>query len=175
MAWKLRSSPSLNDLRRAVERVVGVGVVVLAGRELLGEAVDRRGRRGDDLAHLGLDGRLEHVVRAVDEHLEREPRLLRALRDADRGVMEEHVDAGHQLVHERPVADVALDELDGAVGARPVEVLPPPADEVVQHDDLVRAGEHQLVDHVGPDRPAAPGHEDLADTAHSRSLISMVG
>ena len=40
----------VEGLRRAVERVVGVRVVLLGGRELLGEAVDR-GRRGrDDLA-----------------------------------------------------------------------------------------------------------------------------
>ena len=50
-----------------------------------------------------------------------------------------------EAVHEVAVADVALDERDVAVGARPVEVLAAPADEVVEDDDLLGAGEDELV------------------------------
>ena len=109
----------VEDLGGAVERVVGVGVVVLGGREVLGQAVDRGRRGGDDLADVRVDGRLEHVEGAVDEHLEREPRLLGALRDAQRGLVEDDVDAARELAHERAVADVALDDRDGAVGLAP--------------------------------------------------------
>ena len=41
----------VEGLGGAVEGVVGVGVVALVGRELLGEAVDRGRGRGDELAH----------------------------------------------------------------------------------------------------------------------------
>jgi hypothetical protein len=52
--------------------------------------------------------------------------------------MEDHVHAARQLADERRVADVALDDLDVAVGQRPREVLAAAADEVVEDDDLAR-------------------------------------
>jgi hypothetical protein len=52
--------------------------------------------------------------------------------------VEDDVDAAHQLAHERRVADVALDDLDVAVGQRPGQVLAAAAHEVVEHDDLAR-------------------------------------
>ncbi len=62
--------------------------------------------------------------------------------------------------------------VDVAVGARPVEVLAPAADEVVEDDDLVRAGEHELVGHVGADRAAAAGDEDSC-RYRSQSLLDL--
>ena len=57
-----------------------------------------------------LGGGLEHGEGAVDEHLEREPRLLGALGDPDRGLVEDQVGALGDVVHEVEVAQVALDE-----------------------------------------------------------------
>jgi len=68
-------------------------VVALVRRERLGQAIDRRRRRGDDAADIGLDRRLEDVEAAVDEDLVRQARLLRALRDPDGGEVEDGVDA----------------------------------------------------------------------------------
>ena len=80
--------------------------------------------------------------------------------------MEDDVDAVRQAADEVTVADVALDELDGAVGARPIEVLAAAADEVVEHHDLLGAADHQLVDDVGADGATATGDEDPAQAAH---------
>ena len=88
MLWNERRSPSLNSLGRAVQRAVVVGVVVFAGGEHLGEPVDRRRRRGDDLAHVRVRRRFDDVERAVDEHLEPEARVFGDLRDADGGLVE---------------------------------------------------------------------------------------
>jgi hypothetical protein len=148
-------------------------VVGLGGRELLGQAVDRRRRRGDDLAHPRLARRLEDVVGPVDQDLEREPRLLGALGDPDRGQVEDGVDARHELAHERAVADVAVDEADVAVRLGPCEVLPPSADEVVEDDDLLGAGEHELVGYGRPDGACASGDQHSARGAHGRSRSVM--
>ena len=83
----------VEGLGGAVERVVRVRVVVLVGGELSGEAVDRRRGGGDQLAHAGRRRGLDHVEGAVDEHLEREARLLGALGDPDRRLVEDDVDA----------------------------------------------------------------------------------
>ena len=80
--------------------------------------------------------------------------------------MEDDVDALRQAADEIAVADVALDELDGAVGPRPVEVLAAAADEVVEHHDLLGAAMHELVDDVRADGAAAAGDEDPAQAAH---------
>ena len=69
-------------------------------------------------------------------------------------------------MHEVAIADVALDELDGAVGQRPREVVAPAAHEVVQDDDLAGAGLHELIGQVGADRsPAARDQDPLAADA----------
>ena len=127
-------------------------MVVLGGRERLGQPVDRRRRGGDHLADAGRDGRLDHVEGAVDQHLEREPRLLGALRDADGGLVEDHVDARHEAADTAPVADVALDQRDVPVRPRPRQVLAAAADEVVEHDDLGDAGPDELVGDRGADQ-----------------------
>ena len=58
---------------------------------------------------------------------------------------------------------------DGSVRHGPREVLAPAADEVVEDDDLLGAGEHELVREIGADRAGAAGDEHLAETGHRRS------
>ena len=81
-------------LGRAVEGVVVVRVVALGGRELLGQPVHRRRRRGDHLAAPRASAAASSDVEgAVDQHLVGQPRLLGALGDADRGEVEDQVGA----------------------------------------------------------------------------------
>ena len=89
----------VEQLRRAIQRLVGVGVVLLRRREPLGHPVHGRGRGGDDLAHPRLDGGVEHIGRATDQHVEREPGLLRAAGDPQGRLMEYDVDAVEQPFH----------------------------------------------------------------------------
>jgi hypothetical protein len=62
--------------------------------------------------------------------------------------MEDDVDAAGQLGDELAIADVALDEPHGPVGQGPGEVCAPAPHEVVEHDDLLGAGPHELVGDV---------------------------
>ena len=94
--------------------------------------------RGHDPAHTRLQSGLDHVVGAVDHHLEGDARFRGALGDPQRCLVEDDVDVAGQLVHQLAVADVALDQPHRAVGQRPGEVLPPAADEVVEHHHLPR-------------------------------------
>ena len=59
--------------------------------------------------------------------------------------MEHHVDAFGQLIDELPVADVAFDHRDGAIRLGPGQVVAAPAHEVVQYNDLARAGLHDEI------------------------------
>ena len=124
----------VEDLGRAVERVVRVRVVVLVGRELA-----RPGRRPRPTTRrrrfstLACDRRFEDVEGAVDQDLEREPRLLGALGDADRGLVEDDVDAvASARATQLAVADVALDEPDGPLAMPEARFVAPAADEVVE-------------------------------------------
>ena len=101
---------------------------------------------------LGRDGRLEDVERAVDQHLEREPRLLGALGDADRGLVEDDVDAAVSVGDQVAVADVALDEPDRPVRIAQARFAAPAADEVVEDDDLARRRRDELVGDRRADR-----------------------
>ena len=159
--------PLVEHLRRAVQRVVGIGVVRLRGRERLGQPVDRRRRRGDDLGDLVAHGGLEHVVGAVDHHVLGQPGLLRALRDADGRLVEDDVDALGQLVDERAIADVSVDHLHGAVGLGPCEVVAPPPDEVVQDHDVAGAGLDDEITQVRSDRAGAARDQDTGATQRS--------
>ena len=149
----------VEGLRGAVERVVRVGVVGLVRGERLGEAVDRCRGCGHDPAHALPQGGLDHVVGPVDHHFEGESRFLRALRDPHRRLVEDDIDPTRQLGDELAVADVALDQPDGPVGERPGEVLAPSAHEVVEHDDLSRAGLHELIGDVRADRARSAGDQ----------------
>ena len=143
-------------------------MVALGGGELLGQPVDRRGRGGDDLLDARGHRGLEHVEGAVDQHVHRQPRLFGALRDADGGLMEHDVDALHHLVDQPPVADVALDDRHAPLAASRLEVLPPAADEVVEHDDFRGGFGHQVGD-VRADQAGAAGDENSL-VRHSATL-----
>ena len=75
----------------------------LVGGKHLGEAVDGRRGRGDDPAHPLAQGGLDHVVGAVDHHLEPEARFLGALGDPQGRLVEDDVDPARQLG--RPARD----------------------------------------------------------------------
>ena len=62
-------------------------------------------------------------------------------------------------VDERGIADVALDDPNRAARPAPRQVLPTAPDEVVEDDDLRRAGIHQQVDDVRADRAGPSGHK----------------
>ena len=95
---------------------------------------------------------LEDVERAVHQHLERQARLLGALGDADRGLVEDQVDALGQVGDEVAVADVALDQVTSPVLDAPARFSLRPAHQVVEHDDLRDGLVDELVDDRGADR-----------------------
>ena len=106
-------------------------------------------------------GRLEHVERSGGHHVDGGSRVVGALGDPQRGLMEHDVDALHRLGERRPVADVA----DRRVRPRrlaiaDVEVLAAAAHEVVEHDDRVDAGLEGLVGDRRADEPGAAGDQD---------------
>ena len=81
--------------------------------------------------------------------------------------MEDDVDVAGQLVHQLAVADVALDQPDRAVGERPGEVLPPAADEVVEHHHLPHPCPDELVGDVRAHGAPSAGDQS-ALTVHVR-------
>jgi hypothetical protein len=150
----------VEGLRRAVERVVCVRVVRLGGGEALGQAVDRGRRCGNHLVHAGLDGGLDDVEGAVDEHLDGQPGVLRALRDADCRLVEDHVDVLGHVPNQRSIADVALHDGHWAAGGGKVEVLATAAVEVVEDHDLGGLELDQLVGEVRADYSRASRDQD---------------
>ena len=135
------------------------GMVVLTRREGVGQAVDGGRRSGHHLAHPGLHRRFQDVERTVDHHLERCPRLLGALSDADGRLVEDHVGAAHETGQQRTVANVAFDQLHTARRERRRQVVAPAPDEVVEHDDLGHVTLYELVDDGRTDGPGATGDE----------------
>ena len=63
-----------------------------------------------DALHVGGHRRFENVERAGRQHVVREPRILGAMRDADRGFVEDDVDAFHRVADDVRIADVAFDD-----------------------------------------------------------------
>jgi hypothetical protein len=111
---------------------------------------------------VGRGGRLDDGECPVDEALQRQAGLLGTLGDAQRREVEDEVDAGSELVHERTIVDVSLDDGQSrtCAGLCFREVLAPTTAQVVQHDDLGRSGLNQLVDERRSDRSGAAGDED---------------
>jgi hypothetical protein len=66
----------------------------------------------------------------------------------------------HERVDELAVPDVALDDLQPRVRRRLGEVRAPPADEVVDDDDLTDTAVEDLVDQRRADRSRSAGDED---------------
>ena len=82
-------------------------------------------------------------------------RLGGAVGDAQGRLVEDQIAASHQLAHQPPVADVALDQLHAAAAQRIGQVRRPAAHHVVDGDDAAAAGGHQSVDDVRADEPGA--------------------
>jgi hypothetical protein len=128
--------------------------------EVRGQAVDRRRGGGDDLADPGIGTRLEDVERPVHQDIFGQPRLLGALRDADRRLMEDTVHVTDVVGDDGPIANVADGNGEAARRVCLREILLAAANEVVEDNDLVRTTGEKLVDDRGTDRAGAPGDEE---------------
>ena len=143
-------------------------------RKLIGQTVDRgRGRR-DHFLDLGRDRRFQHVERAVRQHLQGQPRLFGALRDADGGLVEDDVDSPHGLRQRGGVANIPVDDPDEARRQCPFQVLHSAAHEVVDDDDLAGAPRDQLIRDMRADQARAASNEN-AFTLKFHALSSAPG
>ena len=113
-------------------------------------------------------GRFQHIEGAVHEDLKREPWLLGALCDADRGLVEDNVAALGDVVDKVDVANVPDDQLQAWIGEGFPQVGPSPAYQIVEHSDLSRTSGQQLVDDRGADRAGTASDE------HRRACERMV-
>ena len=73
--------------------------------------------------------------------------------------MEDDIDALHDVVHQRAVADIAFDDGDGAPAGGRRDVLAPTAREIVEDDDFRHVLENQPVDDMRTDETRAAGDE----------------
>ncbi len=169
--------PFEHHLAGPVPGVVVVRVVVLAGREAVGHAVDGRRRRGDDLAHAGLLGGLHHVEGAVAHRLQRGARLRRTGGDPQRGHVDHGVHAGGGAADRLRVLDVALLERDARILQGAFDVGRGAADHVVEdHDAFGRVVAQQQVDRRGSDQAGSAGDQDSsAVNIHGKGFRSGSG
>ena len=87
----------------------------------------------------------------------REPRVFRAVRDADRRFVEDDVNAFHDFPDGVQVADVTLDEGDFPAGEGRFEVLVAAPRQVVQDHDFLETFRDQGIGDVGTDESGAAG------------------
>ena len=162
----------VGDLRRAVERAV-VERVLLVHRQVARVAVDRGRACRRDLLDAVLPGRFEDVLGAVHHHLDRPQRLLGGLGDPQRRLVEDEVAPVRQAIHQRRVADVALDHVDpaGPDGVR--DVLMPPPHEVVHDRHVVGAGLDHLVDDERADEAGPAGDENARAAKLDAHLVPL--
>jgi hypothetical protein len=146
-------------LGAAVQRAVVVGVMVFGGRKRIGQSVDGGRRSGDDAGHARVHGRLQHVERAVHQHVDGEGRLFRALGDAQRSLMEDDVNAVHHVGDQSAIAHVTLDDGDASTSAGSGQILTAAANKVVQHDDLAHTVIQQLIGDVRANEAGTAGDE----------------
>ena len=97
--------------------------MILGRGEEVCQSIHRGRRCGDQLADSFPRRCLDYVEGAIDEYLDSQPRLLGALGDPDRGLMEDHVDATHELGDELAITDVALYDADRSRGERADQIL----------------------------------------------------
>jgi hypothetical protein len=142
--------------------------VVFARRHPLGIAINRGGRREDEMAHAGLDGgldqgaRFHRIVKIVAE------RIANRVRHHDRsGEMDDGVDPmlGDQRGHERLITDLAVDQAR-ILRHRRIET----GGEIVKHHDAL-AGIQQRVNHTTSDIARAAGEKDR----HAASSLMCLG
>ena len=127
-----------HHLAGAVPGLVVVRVMIFAGRERVGQAVDRCRRGGDDLLDAGFTGGLHDVEAAVAHDLHRPPRVGRAGGDAEGREMDHGVHAIRRSPDSIGVADVALHEAQARILHRAFHVRQRAAHEVVEDHDLRR-------------------------------------
>lgn len=156
-------------LDRAIHGAVAVAVVVFGGGKFFGLAIDGGGGSVDDALHFGGDGGFEDVEGAGREDVVSEAGIFGALRDSDRGFVEDDVDAVHDVADVLSVPDVAFDEGDFAGSAGGVEVLHAAAGEVIEDDDFFEAVGDELVGDVGTDQAGAAGDESTLVFDHSKN------
>ena len=130
----------VEDLGGAVERVVVVRVVVLGRREVLGEAVDRRRRRGDELAHAFASTAASITLNVPSTSTSSASRgssahcVIRSAawwKTTSMPRVSSRTSARSQMSPSTTVT--------GPLRLRPREVVAAPAHEVVEHDDLAGA------------------------------------
>src|SRR5258708_11334418 len=142
--------------------------------ELLCQPVDRRGRCCDDLAHASVSRGFDHLEGPIHKNLESQPRLCRALSDPDRGLVEYDLDAFHKRSEETGITNITFYNSDPPCLTCSRQVLGPTADEVVQDNDFVSVGGHQLVNDRGPDGARTAGHQEAPPRDH-RSASVLIG
>ena len=106
------------------------------------------------------DRRLEDVLRAGDHHLDGPDRLLGALSDTQRRLVEDEVRAFGERINERCVADITCHHVQTPSCLRRPQILHPAADEVIQDHDAVGTCCQQLVGDMRTDEAGASSDED---------------
>ena len=167
---KRAEHPLVGDLCGPVQGAIVVGMMRFGSGEDFGHAVDRGRRGGDDFLDPRLNARLEHVQRAVDQHLHALAGLLGALGDADGGLVKHAVDAVEIRPDAREAANVLFDQLDPAASERRLDVPACSAGQIVHEQDADgRLLGQQPVCQGGPDQSASAGDQNcLAGKIHDR-------
>src|SRR5215475_2342557 len=131
----------------------------LARVKRFGQSVHRRRLSRHDFRDALLDRSFEDIEGPVDKDILGHPRVVRALRDTDRRLMEYVRDARHGARNIAAAAEVGFDDADATAGKSAAQVLTTASREMIEHYDLPRAGAHQVVDDVRSDEAAAAGDQ----------------
>jgi hypothetical protein len=102
----------VEGLGDAIDGPVVVRVMLLVGGKAFRQAQHRSRGSGHHLLHAGARRRFHHVERAFGEYVESQARILGTLRYADRRLVKDDVARPAQVLDERAVTDVSLDDLD---------------------------------------------------------------
>ena len=167
--------PLVEGLGRAVERAVVVGMLCLGGGELVRHAIDRGGGGGDQLSDVRGEAQFHEIIGRRDHHLEGGAWFLRALRDAQRGLVEDGIAASDERLHRRRVPDIALDQAHSVAGERAGEVVAPPTHHVVDDAHLRRTGVQQQLDDMRADEACAAGDEAGGAGKHALRVEGFAG
>src|SRR6185369_15706859 len=149
----------------------------LAHRKIVGVAVDRRGRRVDELAQRAAAAGLEQALRRVDVVVAVDPEVFAPARAHARlgGLVEDPVDAADQRA-EVGIDEALLDEAKAGVlrEARKVSLLELARvviEEAVDPDDVMPAG-HELLGERRTDEPGDTGNQCLHETLSGNDIRS---
>ena len=109
----------------------------------------------------------------VGQHVEGEPRLFRALGDADRGLVENDVDPVESFRQKVGIANIPIDDLEAKPGGGVAQVLPAPPHEIVQDHDFARLLLRDEIGDVGADKAGAASYQD-ALVLHGNPPLAVV-